>query len=136
MEGRGETSLDTVVLTWRELVIVIVLVLAVYIAEMILLIRSNRRPSLSALWRKGSESARLGKEIERLYTHLEELQEQVGNLHDELAKIKAVQLPPSAYPLAIQMAQAGHTPSQLAETCGISLSEADLIVALHRKEAS
>ncbi|MBZ0093023.1 MAG: DUF2802 domain-containing protein [Sulfuricellaceae bacterium] len=128
--------MDTVVFTWRELIFVIVLVLAVYIAEMILLIRSNRRPSLSALWRRGSESGRLGKEIERLNMHLEELQERIDDLQDELAKIKAVQPPPSVYPQAIQMAQAGRTPSQVAEACGISLSEADLIVALHRKEAS
>jgi hypothetical protein len=125
---------ETLVITWRELLIVVVLFLAVYIAEMLLLTRSRRNIGWR-IWRKGVEVNAQSHEVEALRTELSQLREHVAKLQAEFDKMKSVAVN-TPYSQAIQMAQQGLDANQVAASCGISRGEAELIVALYRANAS
>lgn len=126
--------METLVITWRELLIVVVLVLAVYIAEMLLLTRSRRNIGWR-IWQKASVANAQSHELETVQTELEQLREQLAKLQAEFDQMKAVAAT-TPYSQAIQMAQKGLDANQVAASCGISRGEAELIVALYRANAS
>ena len=126
--------METLVITWRELLIVVVLVLAVYIAEMLLLTRSRRNIGWR-IWQKGAAVNAQSQEVEAVRTELSQLREQVARLQTELDRMKSVAVS-TPYSQAIQMAQQGLDANQVAASCGISRGEAELIVALYRANAS
>ena len=129
--------MDSLVITWRELLIVVVVVLAVYSAEMLLLLRSKRAG------RHGKpDAAALQPRFEALESEIEQLREQLLNFKEQLELLKAApppqaSMPPSSpYSQAIQLAKQGADVSEVAENCGISRGEAELIVAMHRSKGS
>jgi len=129
--------LDSLVITWRELLIVVVVVLAVYSAEMLLLLRSKRAG------RHGkSDATALQPRFEALESEIEELREQLLSFKGQLDQLKAAHppqanmSPSSPYSQAIQLAKQGADVSEVAENCGISRGEAELIVAMHRSKGS
>lgn len=132
--------METLVITWRELLIVVVLVLAVYIAEMLLLTRSRRNIGWR-IWRKGVAAQAVdaadtqSHEVDVVRKELAQLREQVATLQAEFEKMKSVAVN-TPYSQAIQMAQQGLDANQVAASCGISRGEAELIVALYRANAS
>ena len=125
--------MESLVITWRELLIVVVLVLAVYIAEVLLLTRSSGRPGLKP-WR--SKDVVPGHaELESIRAELRTMHEQMGKLQGELEEMKQAQAS-TPYSQAIQLAQQGLDASLVAANCGISRGEAELIVALYRNTSS
>jgi hypothetical protein len=127
--------LESFVITWRELLIGAVLVLAVYIAEMLLLMRSAK-PRGWRVWQKGAEAHAQSRELQLLELDLTKLHEQVARLQAEVDQLKTQQVVATPYTHAIQMAQQGLDVDELAASCGISRGEAELIVALHRNQPS
>jgi hypothetical protein len=127
--------LESFVITWRELLIGAVLVLAVYIAEMLLLMRSAK-PRGWRIWQRGTEAHAQSREAQPLALEFTQLQEQVDRLQKELEQLKAQQAVATPYTHAIQMAQQGLNVNEVAASCGISRGEAELIVALHRNNQS
>jgi len=129
--------LESFVITWRELLIGAVLVLAVYIAEMLLLMRSTK-PLGWRVWQKGAEAHALAqnREVQSLELEMARLQEQVNRLQSEIEKIKALQAAVTPYTNAIQMAEQGLNVSDVASRCGISRGEAELIIAMHHSQSS
>jgi len=125
---------ETLVITWRELLIVVVLVLAVYIDEMLLLTRSRRHIGWR-IWQKASVANAQSHELEAVRTELAQLREQLAKLQAEFDQMKSVAAS-TPYSQAIQMAQQGLDANQVAASCGISRGEAELIVALYRANAS
>lgn len=123
--------MESFVITWRELLIGAVLVLAVYIAEMLLLMRSSKTRGWR-VWQKGAEANARSREIQALELDLTRLHEQMARLQDEVEQLKAQQIAVTPYTHAIQMAQQGLDVNEVAASCGISRGEAELIVALHR----
>lgn len=126
--------MDSLVITWRELLIVIAVVLAVYIAEMLLLMRSKRGG------RAKPDEASLEPKFEALESEIETLREQLLNFKEQLDQLKAAPQPQtntssfSPYSQAIQLAQQGAEVDEVAANCGISRGEAELIVAMHRSK--
>lgn len=127
--------MESFVITWRELLIGAVLVLAVYIAEMLLLMRSAK-PRGWRIWQRGAEAHAQSREAQPLALEFTQLQEQVDRLQKELEQLKAQQAVATPYTHAIQMAQQGLNVNEVAASCGISRGEAELIVALHRNNQS
>lgn len=133
--------MESFVITWRELLLVAVLVLAVYIAEMLLLMRSAK-PRGWRIWQRGAEanvqaqSQVKNREVQSLELEFALLHEQVDKLQKELDQLKAQQAAVTPYTHAIQMAQQGLNVNEVAASCGISRGEAELIVALHRNQSS
>lgn len=127
--------MESFVITWRELLIGLVLILAVYVAEMLLLMRSSKTRGWR-VWQKGAEANARSREVQALEMDLTRLHEQVARLQDEIEQLKAQQVAVTPYTHAIQMAQQGLDVSEVAASCGISRGEAELIVALHRNHSS
>jgi len=116
------------VITWKELLIAGIIVLAVYIAELLLLMSSGKSIGLG-FWRRRAEN----KELVELKNRLAALEirlarlEESGDSADTLGEIAS-----NSYGKAFNLAKQGMDVAQVAATCGISRSEAELIVAMQR----
>lgn len=131
--------MDSFVVTWRELLIVVAVVLAVYIAELLLLLRTNRG---FRRWKPEAEAVQ--PRIDALESEIEQLREQILAIHQQLED-KPIPQPqyshatsslPSSYNQAIQMAEQGMGVDEVAAGCGISRGEAELIVAMHQARST
>ena len=124
--------MEALVVTWRELLVVIIAVLAIYVAEVLLLLRwSGRRVNP---WVRTDASSEGHQALNAVSLEVAELRSQVTRLQGELDRLKSAT--PSAvspYNQAIQMARQGLSASEVSSRCGISRGEAELIVALYRK---
>lgn len=120
--------MESIVITWRELLIVVALILAVYIAEMLLLMRTGggilRKRRMPEPVPHHSDAA-LRNEIENLNTRVAALEQFIQQLQAENAAEN------TPYTRAIQMARQGRNASRISESCGISHGEAELIVSMH-----
>lgn len=132
--------MEAIVITWRELLVVVVLVLAVYIAELLLLMRSGSSSLHKPRWLALIQ----GKQAEDALRSEQELRREIELLQQRLALIEARLLQPqssvadadvssSPYLRAIQSARQGHDAEYLASTCGISRGEAELLISMHGK---
>lgn len=125
--------MESIVITWRELLIVVALILAVYIAEMLLLMRTGggvlRKRRLPELVKHSSE-AEWRREMENLESRIAALEQLIQQLQAENAAAENTpEITP--YTRAIQMARQGRNVSTISESCGISRGEAELIVSMH-----
>jgi len=120
---------EAIVITWRELLLVVAVVLAVYIAEMLLMMRVNgglRKPRWLGLIHEKKFEAELRRELDALKARVEQLEASLplqgeGDSAD------------TPYNRAILMARQGAEAAQLAEECGISRGEAELIVSMQKR---
>jgi Protein of unknown function (DUF2802) len=130
---------ESLVVTWRELLVVVIAVLVVYAAELLLLLhwsgKQGLRPrGLFRPWRRAGQANTDNQAINNLGQELGELRRQVAHLQADLEKLRSPAPPAvSPYNQAIQMAREGLSASEVASGCGISRGEAELIVALYRK---
>lgn len=126
--------MEALVITWRELLVVAIVVLGVYAAEMLLLLRwsSNRGTNT---WKRTPQAAPESQRLTAVSLEMAELRKQVARLEAEVEKLRAagVAATSSPYNQAITMARQGASAADVAATCGISRGEAELIVALYRK---
>jgi len=124
---------EALVITWRELLVVAVTVLVIYVAEVLLLLRWSGRRRLN-LWTRNPPFAIENQALNAVSLEVAELRKQVSRLQSEVDRIKSATPPAvSPYNQAIQMARQGLSASEVASGCGISRGEAELIVALYRK---
>jgi len=79
-----------------------------------------------------SEMAQMREELDALRAEFSVLRTEV---QQEAAQIKATQSISPLYSDAMQMASAGHSAALIAERCGISRGEAELVVALVKSQA-
>jgi hypothetical protein len=123
---------EALVITWRELLVVVVAVLGVHAAALALLLRWSAGGGAR---RKGSAQPGAGSQaLNGMSLEIAELRKQVVRLQAEVEKLRSLGLPAaSPYNQAIQMARQGLNASEVASGCGISRGEAELIVALYRK---
>ena len=120
--------MDALVVTWRELAIVVVAVVVIYVVELLLLVR------WSGTRRRGVSVSSEGAPVDELLREIGDLRKQVTRLQGEVDKLQAAPAAfVSPYNLAIQMARQGAAAGEVARGCGISRGEAELIVALYRK---
>lgn len=121
------------VLSWKELLIAGIIVLAVYIAEMLLLLGSGKSLGLP-FGRRRAESKDLA-EIKARLARLEALQQARLTPPTESADSAdtIVEIASTPYSRAFSLAKQGVDVTQVAASCGISRAEAELIVAMQNK---
>ena len=130
--------MESIVITWRELLIVVALVLGIYVAELLLLLRANKSGESRFPWRRGAAEGMRDKRLESLEAEIKELRQRVEEAertaHDRSlpSAVPVGAGGQSAYGQAIEMAQQGMAVDAVAARCGISRGEAELIVAMHR----
>lgn len=116
------------VITWKELLIAGIIVLAVYIAELLLLMRSGKSIGLR-FWRRREEN----RELTDLKNKLAVLETRLARLEENGGPADALgERASNSYGKAFSLAKQGMDVAQVAATCGISRSEAELIVAMQR----
>lgn len=124
--------MEGLVIGWRELLLLVIAVLAVYAAEMLLLLRHGAGGRLG--WRRGA-SLPHEAHVRELALQLEQLRQQVRHLEAELGQLRQAAVTPerdTPYGQAIAMARRGLSAPEVAAGCGISRGEAELIIALYR----
>ena len=125
--------MEAVVISWPELLVVVVAVLAVYAAELVILLKWSAPRGLRP-WRRDADADTQPRLLNGLSLEISELRKQVARLQSEVERLKSATPPAvSPYNQAIQMARQGLSASEVASGCGISRGEAELIVALYRK---
>ncbi len=125
--------MEALVVTWRELLILVVAVLAIYVVELLLLLRWSGTRGTWSRRRRDNASPESGPD-DGLVREVGDLRKQVARLQGEVDKLQATPgTSVSPYNLAIQMARQGAGAREVASGCGISRGEAELIVALYRK---
>lgn len=125
--------MDSIVITWRELLIVAVIVLAIYVVEAVLVLRRGNGKGLR-LWRLGAQAHAEHFAVGALREEINALRLQVVELRAEIERLSGNTLAaPTPYAQAIQLVRGGGRASDVAARCGISRGEAELIVALYQK---
>jgi len=121
--------MENIVITWRELLIVVALVLAVYIAEMLLVMRTSgglRKPRWLDLIKEKRAETELRHDLEALAARVEKLEALLKPVENSMEA-------GSPYNRAILLAQQGAEAGRLVDECGISRGEAELIVSMQQR---
>jgi len=125
--------MEALVITWRELLVVVVAVLVIYLVELLLLLRWSGTWGTWS-WRRKVNTSPDNSQDAGVVREIGDLRKQVARLQGEVEKLQAAPVASvSPYNLAIQMARQGAGAGEVATGCGISRGEAELIVALYRK---
>jgi type IV secretory pathway VirB10-like protein len=153
--------LEAIVVTWRELLVVVILVLAVYIAEMLLMMRAGgalRKPRWLSIIHEKTVEAELRQQLEALTKRVAMIEtgialkaslptQPLSSAEFDWSVTPTPPIPPSlpetsqeekvesetAYQRAVKMAQQGGEAQTLVDECGISHSEAELIVSMYKR---
>lgn len=110
------------------MLVIVAVAVGFYVLELVLFLRVTRRLNLN-------ESA-LDQRFEALTAEIAALKEANASLATELAAVRRTPQSSGQYREAVEMAEQGLDAADVAENCGISRAEADLIVALHRSRAA
>lgn len=117
----------------REMVIGTAVLLGVYSGIVIIRLSRMSRPKLpEPAWRK--DPAEFGQQVVKsgMEAELAELRRELSALKEEVSLLKAARNVSPQYGEAVALAQQGMTAQQIAERCGISVAEAEMVCALSR----
>lgn len=120
--------LGSVTLTWYQVFVVAAAAVGFYALEVWLFLRMARRQA-------EQDSARRSR-LDELGAEVAVLREQVAGLSSDLSAVRRAPQSSGQYREAVEMAERGLDAAAVAENCGISRAEADLIVALYRSRAA
>ena len=113
------------VITWKELLLFGIIVLAVYIAELLLLMGSGKSLGLR-FWRRREER----QDLAAIKTQLAALEARLAKLEAAGSSAEDMEIVSTPYGKAFTLAKQGMDVAQVALSCGISRAEAELIVAM------
>ena len=120
-------ALGTITLTWAQVIVIALAAIGLYVIELISFMRAARRQS--------QQEQHTRERLETLATELSALREKADALGKDLDEIRRGPKSSGQYREAVEMAERGLDSAAVAENCGISRAEADLIVALYRSRA-
>lgn len=150
--------MDFSALGWRDAIWIAVALAALYLLITLLrLARISRRqrkravPEAARSGEKAMEQAGKADEVQAdwaqspaqfgehllragIEAELQQLRGEVASLSDELAKLKAARRVSPQYNEAMLLAQRGMSAQAIADQCGISVGEAELVMALSRNK--
>ena len=119
-----ELDLGTITLTWAQVFVIALAAIGLYVIELALFMRTASR--------QADRERLTSQRLETMATELSALQERADALGKELDAIRRGPKSSGQYREAVEMAEQGLEASTVADSCGISRAEADLIVALYR----
>jgi hypothetical protein len=119
-----ELDLGTITLTWAQVFVIALAAIGLYVIELALFMRAAGRQA---------ERERLtSQRLDTMAAELSTLQERADAIGKELDAIRRGPQSSGQYREAVEMAEQGLEAAAVADRCGISRAEADLIVALYR----
>lgn len=133
---------------WRGAVLVLVAVLAVYVAFTLWRLQrmksaaaaAETRPALPSVPRAAPQAApdpvnfATQQFMRGVEAELEGVRRELAELREEVGRLKASRQTAPHYTEAMALAQGGADAQSVATRCGISLAEAELVLALSRKD--
>jgi len=120
----------------RELVIGTAVLLGIYSGIIIIrLARMSRARQPEPVWKQ--DPAQFGEQVVKsgIEAELAELRGEVEALKERVSLLEAARNVSPQYGEAVALAQKGLTAAQIAERCGISVAEAEMVCALSRKQS-
>jgi hypothetical protein len=124
----GECDLGAITLTWAQVAVVVLLAVGLYVLELLAFMRAARR--------QAEQERRTRERLEAQEAQMASLREQIEGLDAALDSVRRGPQSSGQYREAVEMAERGSDAATVAERCGISRAEADLIVALYRSRAA
>jgi len=119
-----ELDLGTITLTWAQVFVIAIAAIGLYVIELVLFMRAASRQA---------ERERITNlRLETMEMQFAALQERADALSKELDAARRGPKSSGQYREAVEMAEQGLDAAAVADNCGISRAEADLIVALYR----
>lgn len=115
-----------IAITWRELLIAIVLAAFAYVLEVAVFSHLGKRRAGRQQDELVKKYEVLSQEIQAVRHRLDLLEDRSGQSQEAFERVRG-----PAYDDAIQYARQGVIASEIASRCGISRDEAALIVSLH-----
>jgi len=120
--------LGSVTLTWYQVLVIAAAAIGFYVLELWFFLRAAR---------KQTESEAAGRaRLDELGAEIAALREQMAGLSTDMSAVRRAPQSSGQYREAVEMAEQGLDAAAVAENCGISRAEADLIVALYRSRAA
>lgn len=97
---------------------------------------ANRQPAPEAEAQDSSEAAQFREQLFRssVEAELERMRSEVAGLKETIAQLKAARRVSPQYNEAMSLAQRGMDKQSIADECGISIGEAELVLALSRNK--
>jgi hypothetical protein len=123
-----ELHLNTITLTWAQVLVIVLAAIGLYVIELLSFMRAARRQAQQELFAR--------ERLDAMAAELTALRERVDALGKALEDIRRGPKTSGQYREAVEMAERGLDAEALADNCGISRAEADLIVALYRSRAA
>lgn len=120
--------MDALVITWRELLIAVILASLIYLLEAAIFSRRRRTRAEPAADPAMTEITRLREELAALRQRMDAVESRLAAAVTERPEEN------TPYGRAVRLAREGLTAQELASRCGISRGEAELIIALNRAE--
>lgn len=118
-----------ILLTWRELLLAVILASLVYLLEYTLFSRWRARKGAASSQAVQGEIQALRDELAQLRQRLDVLESgKAVNLEQEIDNLSSI------YEHALTYAREGIPAQEIAGLCGISISEATLIVAMQQSK--
>jgi hypothetical protein len=124
----GEFELSAITLTWAQVAVVALLAIGLYVVELLAFVRAARR--------QGEQERRMRERLEAQTTEIASLRERIDGVEAAIDGLRRAPQSSGQYREAVEMAERGSDAATVADSCGISRAEADLIVALYRSRAA
>ena len=124
----GGRTLGSITLTWLHVAVIALAAIGLYVLELLSFMRTAKRQSVQ----EQNSQARL----DAMAAEVAALREQVAALATDLNAVRRSPQTSGQYREAVEMAEQGLDAGAVADNCGISRAEADLIVALYRSRAA
>lgn len=115
-------------MTWAQVLIIALAAIGLYVVELLAFMRTARR--------QAAEARRMLERLDAQAAAIETLRERLDSLDAAVDSLRRGPQSSGQYREAVEMAERGLDAATVAESCGISRAEADLIVALYRSRAA
>ena len=104
------------------------LAIGLYVVELLAFMRASRR--------QGEQERRTGERLDAQAEEIASLRARIDDLAAAMDGLRRAPQSSGQYREAVEMAERGSDAATVADSCGISRAEADLIVALYRSRAA
>jgi hypothetical protein len=121
-------ALNAITITWAQVLLVALAAIGLYLLEVWGFMRAARR--------QAEQERRTLERLDAMHGELGRLRERLEAVEAGVESLRRAPQSSGQYREAVEMAERGADAGAVAENCGISRAEADLIVALYRSRAA
>lgn len=120
--------LSAITLTWTQVLVIALAAIGLYVLELAAFMRAARRQAV--------QEQRVRERLEAQETQFAKLSERLEGLEAAVEGLRRAPQSSGQYREAVELVERGADAAKVAENCGISRAEADLILALHRSRVA